>query len=384
MKVKTVLTFLVLGGLTVAGIFFFRGDSSDESETAPSSNRQQPPAVEVMTARKETVSLSLELTGSVEPYRVARLASPAEGPVHNLRVREGDRVKAGDVLLSIGRKEGIDALIASLREELKKEEDNLRRTRELVESEALPGEQLDQAEAAYEKIRAELVKAQETARDYSITAPWNGVVSRVLVRDGEFVAPRAAVLEMYDPSSLVIRAAVPEKHAANVAMDMQVDVRLDAYSGSGDNLKGRIERVYPYLDTRLRTRTIEITLDDPLDLLPGMFARLKLLLKTVDDAVVVPVEAIVMTPKGQKVFVLRDGKAIARSVEIGIEEENRTQLVAGIELGDKVIIAGNEKLKDGAAVRLSKNGNADNTKKGDGAEPPAGEKSKARGDRQGK
>jgi len=377
MKRRTVLTLLLLAALAVAGVYLVRGILSGTPEISPPQAQRKPPAVEVVSASKTAVSLDLELSGSVEPHRVAQLASPAEGPVLDIRVRESDRVKAGDALLCIGRKEGIDALIASLREELRKEEDNLRRTRQLVESEALPGEQLDQARAAYERIRAQLVKAEETAQDYTITAPWEGVVSHLLVKEGEYVAPRAALLELYDPSSLVIRAAVPEKHAAEVTADMRVDVRLDAFPD--EVLPGRIERVYPYLDSRLRTRSMEIVLDEPAALLPGMFARLKVRLKTVDEAIMVPLEAIVATPGGQAVFVVENGKAVRRLVETGLEEGNRVQIITGVQPGDKVIVAGGGQLQDGAAVSVPGQEPSGPGKKPSGTALPAAQKPQAGG-----
>jgi membrane fusion protein (multidrug efflux system) len=379
MKKPTVMTILFIGALTVAGIFFIRSvGPAGEAEPSQPGNQKKTPRVRVIAATKAAISSGLELTGSVEPYRVARLASPAEGPIAGIRVREADRVEAGDALLSIGRKKGADALISSLREELKKEEDNLRRTRQLCESEALPGEQLDQARSAFEKVRAQLVQAEETAQDYTIYAPWDGVVSRVNVKEGEFVAPRAVLLEIYDPASLVILAAIPEKHAAEATAGMRVDVRLDAYPG--DIMQGRIDRVYPYLDSRLRTRTMEITLDKPIDLLPGMFARLKVLLKNIDDAVVVPLEALVTTPKGQVVFVVEDGKAIARAVKTGIEADNRIQMVSGVQPGDKVIVAGNEKLKNGVEISLAMDEKSGMRENKGMAEQPAPRNNKAGGD----
>jgi len=362
-------TILIIGTLAVAGIVFFHGVPSEKSETEQPGKQKQPPQVRVIPATKSSISKTLELTGSVEPYRVALLASPAEGPVVDVRVREADRVTTGESLLSIGRKKAIDALIVSLREELKKEEDNLSRTRQLVESQALPGEQLDQARAAYEKVRALLIKAEETALDYIIKAPWAGVVSHVKVKEGEFVAPRAVLLEMYDPASLVIRASIPEKHAAEVVAGMRVDVGLDAYPDKV--IPGRIERVYPYLDSRLRTRTVEIALDKSVNLLPGMFARLTLSLVSAEEVVIVPLEALVSTPKGQVVFVFEEGKATARMVKTGIEADNRIEIISGIQSGDKVILAGNEKLKNGAEVRLAGNGKSGNGKNKTMAEPTA-------------
>ena len=374
MKKRILLILTAAGALIALGIFIFRSDdSSGKSGTGPSPRRRTP-AVRTVTVSEEVIAERLELTGSVEAYRMARLASPAEGPVVEVRVREGDRVRAGDPLLSIGRKAGVAALIESLREDLRKEEDNLRRTRRLVESEALPGEELDQARAAWEKVRALLIKAEESARDHTIKAPWDGVVFRVPVREGEYVEPRAGLLEIYDPESLVIMAAVPERHAAEITGGIAVDLRLDAYPG--DVFTGRVRRVYPYLDRDSRTRTVEIVPDGDVSLLPGMFARLKIVLREIDDAVAVPPEALVPTPEGPVVFAVEGGQAVARPVKTGIEAENRIQIISGLRSGDRVIVAGNEKLRSGMPVRLVEEEQSGRGKKRTPFVSPAGRKNK--------
>jgi membrane fusion protein (multidrug efflux system) len=287
----------------------------------------------------------------VEPYRVAQVASPAEGPVMNLRVWEGDRVQGGDLLLSVGRKKGIDAQIVALREDLKKEEDNFKRIQTLIQADALPGEQLDLARSNLEKAKSQLIKAEETMGDFSVVAPWAGVVSRVKVRDGDFVGPRAPLIEIYDPRSLVIRVAVPEAFAAHIRNEMPIQVTLDAFSNAV--FKARVVRLYPYLDARTRTRTLEAKVTDPVDLLPGMFARLKLQLESVADAVVVPIEAVIITPRGKRVaFVASEGKAARREVVTGIEEGGNVQIIEGISAGEAVVVSGNEKLTDGTEIQV--------------------------------
>ena len=378
MKTGNVLKALIIGSCAAASLFFVLDTSSGRKEASPSSKLKKPPVVEVASAKTGEMSRDLDLTGSVEPYRIARLASPAEGPILDVDVREGDRVKAGAPLVTLGRKAAVKARITSLKEEVKKEEDNLRRTRRLVESGALPAERLDQVVAEYEKDRASLIAAEETVQDYVIKAPWDGVIHRLLVKEGEFVASCTKLLEMYDPSSLLIQAAVPEKFAVGVQTGMTVEIRLDAYPD--ETIMGRITRVYPYLDPRLRTRSLEILPDTPIDLLPGMFARLKVLLETAKEAVIVPREAVLSRPKGYAVFVVEDGKAVKRPVQIGIEKNNRVQIIKGVHPGEKVIIAGNEKLKDGKVVRLagklgSGEGNKDKSARefgGQGRKPEGG------------
>ncbi len=368
---RTTFAAIIVGALLAGGLFFTFLRSSGQEEAGKGQGRDRTPEVRAIPASRSTISRTLDLTGSAEPIRVAQLASPAEGPVQHLRVREGDRLKAGDIALTIGRKKGIDALIASLREELKKEEGDLERIRQLVISEALPGELRDHAETRVEKIRAELVRAEETALDYTVAAPWSGIVSRLHVHDGEFVSPRTPLIELYDPANVIIRAAVPEKHAAEIRNGMRLTVHLDAYPHK--TFSARISRVYPYLDQRMRTRTIEIETNEQVELLPGMFARLTLRLETAENAIVVPEAAVVMGMGGKRaVFVVVDGKAVSRPVETGIEEGNLVQLVSGVDAGDKVIVAGNERLKDGVMVRLAGDG-------APGAKQPGPENSPASG-----
>jgi RND family efflux transporter MFP subunit len=319
---------------------------------APKEPRQAQalPSVTTEPAQSGNLSKTIELTGSVAATRIARMASPGEGPVKDCKVREGDRLKRGEKVVSIGRNVGAEALVASSVAALKEQEQELRRVEQLVQSGAIAGSLLDTARSKYASARAQLAKSRETAEDYSITAPWDGIVSKVLVRDGDYVAPRTALVEIFDPQSLVVRFAVPEVQATEVRNEMAVETQLDAYPGK--TFQGAIQRIYPELDMRMRTRSVEAVIGEPVALIPGMFARVKVILEFVPDAVTVPSQAVIVTPKGDRVaFVVQEGKALRRKVETGIEEGGRIQIVKGIQSGEPVIVAGNEKLKDGAEIQ---------------------------------
>lgn len=352
---KTGLAAAIAGMLVLSGVVFFRiaTPGPDSAAAAPSPERDRAP-VETVAAVKGEISDALALTGTVAPYRVARLASPAEGPVADVRVREGDRVTAGAALLTIGRKKGLEALVESLRVTMEIKADQLERTQKLVDQDAVPREEKDQARAAYESARAELVRAEESASDHVITAPWAGVVSDMFVKAGGFVAPRETLLEIYDPKSLVIRAAVPERRATQASAGTRVDIRLDAHPG--EVFKGRIDRSYPYLDPVMRTRTVEIRPEEEIALLPGMFARLSLLLETVEDAVLVPSEAVRRDAEDTAVFVVENNTAVRRVVETGVEKGGQTHIRSGVEVGERVIVAGMTGLSDGDAVSPTPSG----------------------------
>jgi len=266
-------------------------------------------------------------------------------------VREGDLVKRGEKLLGIGRNTAAQALLAAAMAAFKEQEQDLKRVQQLVESGAIPGATLDTSRSKFESARAQVAKARESTGDYSVAAPWDGIVSKVLVRDGDYVAPRTVLVELFDPHSLVIRFSVPEVQATEIGENMAVTAQLDAYPGK--SFQGRVRRVYPELDSRMRTRTAEAILADPLELIPGMFARIQVTLQSVPEAVTVPSEAVIVTPKGERIaFVVREGKAVRRKIETGIEKDGRIQIVKGLQPGEQVVVAGNEKLKDGAEVQV--------------------------------
>jgi RND family efflux transporter MFP subunit len=311
--------------------------------------------VEAEAAASGPMTRSLELTGTVEAARIARIASPAQGPVVECTVREGDRVEKGRVLIVIGRREAAEHRAEAAREKLARDEEDLEKIEKLVESGAFPGESLDEARLRVAESRARLSDALADIGDYSLTAPWDGEISRVFVTEGYFVSPREDLVEMYDPGSLVIRFAVPERDAVSVVAGTEIGVSLDAYGGR--TFRAAIARLYPDLDRRTRTRTAEAVIEEEIEMVPGMFARLTVPVETVQDAVVVPTGAITVTARGKAaVFTVKGGKAFRRDVETGIEQGGLVEITSGVAAGDSVVVAGNQSLRDGAKVRVLKAG----------------------------
>lgn len=324
---------------------------SNKQEAAPDPAKKAV-EVKVVVAKASEIARTVEITGTVVPFRAVELASPAEGPVVLLRVREGDPVRKGDTLLVIGRQEGAEAQIASLRETVSKEDANVARVERLLAIDGNSREQLDQAKAAREQARAQLVKAQESARDYSVLAPWNGMTSQLFVEEGDYnyISPRKSLIRLYDPSSLVVQLSIAEQYAAHLELKSPVSVSLDAYPDTV--FQGIITRIYPYLDERMRTRTVEVTVDRAARLLPGMFARTKLSTGTVRESIVIPAQALVTTPDAKTiVYVAVNGKAQRREVRAGIDDGSRVQILQGLQPGDSVIITGVMGLRDGKPIQ---------------------------------
>jgi len=209
------------------------------------------------------------------------------------------------------------------------------------------------ARAAVEEADAKRALAQAKLDECLLTAPFAGVITEVYVRPGDLAKPRQPLLKMMAPSSLVVRAGLPETHAAEIREGTEAVVRLDAYPRK--EFRARIERVYPRLEWDSRTRIVEAKVLDAVNLIPHLFARLSVRGRVAENAVVVPDMAIVTTPRGYKVaYIVNGEKAIMRKVTIGLEEEDRVQIVEGVQAGEAVVTVGNLNLKDGAPVQLGK------------------------------
>ncbi|MDZ7761555.1 MAG: efflux RND transporter periplasmic adaptor subunit [Desulfovermiculus sp.] len=417
---KAIIAGAIVLGIAGALIFLSIAGDDPGNNKSQGEKRGGPSNVEVKAAQEEEIARTLERTGEVVATESVVIAAIKEGPIAYCPWREGDEVKAGEKLIEIDRQvyqaevrqaeaalkvarakladlragtrpEEIDQAKAGVRKwqaTLEEARTTYERQKRLQAQEFTSEQGVDQARERMEVARAELEDAGEKLRmlkagptkteiavqeagvedaeaklelsrahleECLIKAPFDGVIDQVHVRRGDLATPRSPLIEMFDPDSLVIRFSVNEAHAATVQPGLTVKVRLDALSGQ--SFQGRISRVYPSLDDSLHTRTVEAELARARDLMPHQFARIILQLEVVENAVIVPVESVQEMSDGSKVvFVVEDGKAFQRSIEVGIEQEQRVQVVKGIEPGEQVVVAGSDGLKDGSPVRITNSG----------------------------
>ena len=326
------------------------GCGKDSSSSVQPDKKPAAP-VRVAKAQKRDLSKVVTYTGSVEPVRVARMASPAEGPIVECSVREGDTVQAGQRLARVGRSRIADTALVAAQEDLRRLEAEFKRVEQLVKSGSLPGEQLDAARASLKRAEAQVAAMETGKADYDIASPWPGIVSEVWIAEGDYVAPRAPLVAIFDPASLLVRFSVPERDLPSIQTGLKVQVTLDAYPGRV--IPAEIVRVFPGLDPATRTVTIEAELREEARLWRGLFARVTIPLRTLRDAVVAPDGALLVLPNGEAVmFVVADGKATLRKVRVALEAGGWLAVESGIAEGDMLVIRGHESLKDGAPVQV--------------------------------
>ena len=329
--------------------------------------------------------------GTVEAHRRARLAPAAGGIVDRLCVREGQRVQQGELLVELwcddlrAQREVARAQLerafaqcdeARLRAELAERE--FARQQQLLDEGASTGERFDRA-----SIEAQSARAQERASHaeakvresevaacdahlarMQVRAPFAGVVAEVNGEVGEFATPSPVgvatlpSVDLVDDSASYVTAPIDEVDAALVRIGQPVRIALDAFAGR--TFAGCVRRIAPYvLDREKQARTVDVEVDfdapaEAASLLVGYSADVEIVVARREEVLRAPVEAV----RDGVAFVLRDdGTLELRSVEVGIADWQRAEVVEGLRDGERVVVSRDRKgVVAGAKVAVDDEG----------------------------
>jgi HlyD family secretion protein len=336
--------------------------------------RPQPVAVAVAAVESGRVEATVANTraGSVAACRRSKLAPPRGGRIERLTVREGDRVKKGQVLLELWHedltarervaREQQQTARAHVREACQVAENAAReatRARHLREKNFVSEERVDRAEseakarlAGCEGARAQVQEAEariasaraDTARTV-VRAPFDGIVAEVNGEVGEFLTPSPPgiptlpAVDLIDDSCLYVSAPIDEVDAARLKVGMAARVTLDAYRGK--HFEGRLRRIAPYvlaLEKQARTVEVEVEFDNPGEarhLLVGYSADVEIVTERRDPATRMPTASLL---PNKRVLVLGAGGTLEeRGVETGVANWEFTEVTKGLALGEKVV-----------------------------------------------
>ena len=200
-----------------------------------------------------------------------------------------------------------------------------------------------------EQARVTMQQAESTLAETRVVAPVDGLIGRRLVESGQAVTPATPLVRLIDVDPAVITVAIIERDLSRIRPGLTVKVVTDALPGQ--TFVGRVAAISPMLSTTTRTAEVRIEIPNPdRRLRPGMFTSVELLLARAENAVTVPVDAVLERPEGPTVFVIRGQTAEARRVVVGITSNGLVEIVKGVTAGEAVAIAGHRTLRDGAQV----------------------------------
>lgn len=391
--IAALLTVLVVGGIAYT-VFFWPAPPAE----APPSRRGANvpiPVIVAMATRRDT-PVWLDALGTVQASQTVTVRSMVEGPLVAVNFREGQAVRAGDVLAQIDPrpfKAALDAAIAKKAQneaQLANARLDLARYQKLVASNFTSAQQADTAKAEVARFQALVDQDQaaidnaRTQLDYAtITAPISGRTGIRLVDAGNIVRPGETsglvVITQLQPVNVLF--TLPQQHLPAIAKAMAgrdppvLALPQGAVLGSGGFGASApvLDRgTLAVLDNQVdpQTGTIKLKASFPNTdgrLWPGGFVGVRVRVDVIPEAVIVPTAAIQRGPRGAFVYLARDdGTAERRTVRVGYEDERGSVVTDGLQGGERVVIDGASRLADGSKINASPAEGADPA-----SEPPA-------------
>jgi RND family efflux transporter MFP subunit len=325
-------------------------------------------ATDVATPRRATLEDAIAVTGNLQPLERAEVRARLEGDLEGVYVREGEPVRAGQLMARFeaseqaGTARSAVADVAAARSELGTAQWNLDQSRELYRQGAVPEREVRVAEQAVAAARARVAAAESrlgTSRsevgDTRVLAPTSGVVEKRTANPGEHVSRGASLFTVVRGDVLELAAAVPERQAAGVRAGQPVRFTADARE-----FTGRVARVGPSVDPGSRAVTVYVQVPNPDGFLKaGTFASGRIVSNTLSGALTVPAAAIREAREGGRPFVYRvvDGKIDVAEVTPGLTDEAQGLVqVNGLAETDRVVVGNVGVLGKGMTVRMAGEG----------------------------
>jgi multidrug efflux system membrane fusion protein len=321
-------------------------------------------SIPVRTAAVETrdVAYRVKALGSLEPEEIVQVTAEVEGAVTEVRFHEGARVNQDTTLVLVDpdryrlELERAEANYLRAQSDLRRAEEELQRRERLANAELLATDEVDRYRAASESLDAD-VAAAKAARDIAaqnqrrseVRAPHSGVINTRTVETGTYVRPGAVLATIVDVSRLRLRFKISEGESLRVREGQDVTFRV-APIGPRDFV-GRVYHVGEVADPTTRQVEVLAWVQNTGELKPGFFAEVSFNAGTKENAVVVPEAAIKASESGFVAYSVQSGKAVRKTIEIGLKtEDGLVEILSGLDGGERVVVEGSDLLEDGVAV----------------------------------
>jgi membrane fusion protein (multidrug efflux system) len=321
------------------------------SSSAPAAALPSEKVLRVRSHRVVPVELTerLSTTGTVRANEEVDIVSEISGKISAIHFEEGSRVSAGQLLLKIDDSELLaERQRAVYRVELAERDEA--RQKQLLEDGVISREAYDVALGELNVLRAELQLIEAQLVKTEIRAPFDGVIGLRWVSPGSYLSSQTRIASLNDLDPVKLDFTVPEKYSALMEVGDEISFAVEGFERS---FPGTIYAIEPSIDASTRSLRVRARCPNPDGaLVPGAFANVDLVLRSVADALTVPSIAVIPELGGKKVFVYEDGAAQPRTVETGIRSDTAVQITSGLAEGDQVIVSGLLQLQPGLEVEI--------------------------------
>lgn len=338
-----------LAGSTILVILLFACHSKvPESQSAK--QKLSKLKVEAFIVKPSVLDQSITISGTIKPFEETVIMPEVSGRVVSINLQEGKTVRRGTVLIELFN----DDLKAQLRKsqaQLLIAEETLKRQNELIKVNGISQSDYDQAQLQVKSITADIEVLNVQIGRTKIKAPFDGTVGLRNVSLGAQVSTTTALVTLREVDKLKLDFSVPEKYSSEIKPGIKVQFIIQ-----GDNQKYDAEVMASEQGIESTTRNLKaraIIKNPSPSLVPGAFATVELRLGKINQALMVPTQAVIPQEKDKSLIIANHGKAKFVVIKTGIRNSSRIDVISGINPGDTIITTGLLFLKPGAILNYS-------------------------------
>jgi len=352
------LWFVVLASIVAGAAWYFAkgpawkgGPRAAAPAAATSAGASgSPVAVEAARVIVDAVIEDLQAVGTLRPNEAVTVVPEIAGRVERIAFKEGQAVAAGDILVQLDDSV-LEAERAKARSDLTLARANHERALKLAGQGMGTIRARDEALGAFQAAQANLALAEARLQKATLRAPLSGVLGLRSVSAGAYVAPGERIVELADIDPIKLDFRVPELALTDLRAGQRVHVALDALPGR--SFEGEIYAIDPIVDVAGRAIRLRARIPNPArELSPGLFARVRLVVERREHALLVPESAVFARDGKPFVYRVVDGRAVLTEVVLGQRRPGEVEIRQGVDRGDVVVTAGQQQVRNGAALEL--------------------------------
>ncbi|MCT1529723.1 efflux RND transporter periplasmic adaptor subunit [Sphingobacterium daejeonense] len=350
---RTIITLIVILAAG-AGIYLIlqKNKAKNDADTAAVAEKNAAVAVRIDTAINSDLNLDYLANGTFMPKQEVTVAAETGGRVVRVLVDEGSRVSPGQTL-AVVEGDKLNVNVANAQASYDNAQANLQRYENALSTGGVTQQQVDQMRLQFESAKNNLKSAKLTAGDVTIKTSVGGIVNSRKIEPGAYVSPGTPAFDIVNVSTLKLRVNVDEKNVASLRVGQSVKVQVSVYPDK--EFSGRITFIAPKSDGSLNFPVeIEIANNPNNELRAGMYGTAVFGGQGTSSVLVVPRTAFVGSISDNKVFVLKNGKAVESEVVAGRSFGDNIEVISGLQAGDQVIVSGQINLYNNSPVEIIK------------------------------
>lgn len=339
----------------ILGVFvslFLVSCKSKEKEDLKNDNKKKGPlAVEAYVVKSSALSSSIEVPGSILPFETTEIRSEISGRVVSLFLNEGAFVKKGSLLVKLFDQD-LQAQLKKLQVQLQIAEKTAERQKELLKISGISQQEFDLSQLQVNNLKADIELVKVNISKTEIKAPFDGKLGLKNISLGAYISPSLLLTNISQVSQLKLQFNVPEKYSSLVRTQQNIQFQLD---GTTQDFSAKVIAAESSIEENTRSLAVRsiITSHSPF-LVPGAFAKVRMILGKEDNAIMIPSQAVIPIGRKKQVIVFKNGKAVFTDIITGVRDATNIQVQDGLRMGDTVVTTGLLFLKPDAEIKIAK------------------------------